>query len=192
MIYLYFNTGQPVTKNSISDVKALGDGASVTITTPKIVTAASSTFGDGSYYIEEPDRTSGMKAIGGSVTLWDGVTLTGTVSTDANGEKVLQVSSVDSRASTHPVSSLGISNRALSASGLLVRVWGKVLSKTIGSFVINDGSGSPVTVDVSALAAPIASLPDVDSYLGVAGLAGYASGGTIVVKPRFGTDVQLY
>ncbi|MCX6376655.1 MAG: hypothetical protein NTU88_11590, partial [Armatimonadetes bacterium] len=192
LMYLYFFAAQVPSKTGVADTKRLIDGSPVSITSPKVVTAASSTFFDGSYYIEEPDRAAGLKAIGGGVTLWDGVTLTGTVATDDNGEKMLQVSSVDSRASTDPVSPLGMSNKAVSASGLLVTVWGKVTNKDAGSFIIDDGGGSPITVDVNALADPVAGLPDLDAYVGVTGLAGYAQPGLLAVRPRSSLDIQVY
>jgi hypothetical protein len=192
MFYLYFFGAQAIAKARVSDIPGLINGSFVSITSPKVVTAASSTFYDGAYYIEEPDRAAGLKAIGGSVTLWDGVTLTGTVATDDNGEKMLQVSSIDSRLSTDPVSPLGMSNKAVSASGLLVTVWGKVTSEDSGSFIIDDGRHSPVTVDVNALAGPMPDLPDVNAYVVATGLAGYAQPGLLAVRPRSGLDIQVY
>jgi hypothetical protein len=192
MFYLYFFAGQAVPKTKVADIGRLIDGSSVVITSPKVVTAASSTFLDGSYYIEEPDRASGLKAIGGSVTLWDGVTLTGTVATDDNGEKMLRVSSVDSRASMDPVAPIGMSNRDLSASGLLVTVFGRVTLKDASSFTIDDGSGTPVTVDASTLADPLEDMPSVNDYAVVTGLAGYAQPGLLAVRPRSGLDIRSY
>ncbi len=192
MFYVYFFPAQPAAKDRISDARALTDGSSVSITSPKVVTAASSTFSDGCYYVEEPDRTAGLKAVGGSVALWDGVTLTGTVATDANGEKMLEVSSIDSKSPMDPVMTLGLSNKAVTASGLLVRVWGKVTSEGAGSFVVDDGGGRPVAVDVSRLANPIATLPDADDYVEVTGLAGFALPGVVTVRPRSGLDIRAY
>ena len=176
----------------LTDVRILDDGSLVSITSPMVVTAASGTFCDGSYYIEESDRSAGLKAIGGSVGLGDEVTLTGTLATDANDEKFLQVSSIDSRPSAEPMPPLGLSNKTLSASGTLVRLWGRVKSKIAGSFVMDDGGGRPITVDISGLANPIADLPDVDAYVGVTGLAGYAQPSLLAIKPRSGSDIQTY
>jgi len=57
---------QPQTKQWIPEVKTLLDGTPVTIANQKVATAASNTFSDMSYYVEEPDRFAGMKVVGSS------------------------------------------------------------------------------------------------------------------------------
>jgi len=59
-------------------------------------------------------------------------------------------------------------------------------------FIVDDGGHKPITVVVNALADPIADLPEVNTYVGVTGLAGYAPPGLLAVRPRSGLDIQIY
>lgn len=89
-----------VSVTNISQAKGLPDGTWITITSHKTVTCGSSTFADGSVYVEDSDRTSGIKLIllfGTTVSLNEQITLTGIIRTSENGERYVEVTSVDSR-----------------------------------------------------------------------------------------------
>jgi len=192
-IAFYRMTPAAVTIDRLKDVKSLGDGVLVSITSPKVATVASGVYSDGSIYVSESDRTCGMKVTGaGTVNLWDNLTLTGTTDTDiATGERVLRVSSVTVGANT-PLVSLGMSTKVVWASGQLVRVWGKVTAVTSTYFTVDDGSGVPVNVQIDGLVAPLASIPDVGDYVSATGPAGLMAGGVTAVRIRSGSDIRVY
>lgn len=182
-----------VSKDRLSEVKALGDGVFVNITSAKVAIVSSGVYSDGSVYVQESDRTCGMKIAGaGSVDLFDNLTLTGTTDTDvATGEKVLRVTGVTKGANT-PLVSLGMQNKALFGSGLLVRVWGRVTSVTGSYLTIDDGSGSPVKVEIDGLVTPLSTIPTVGRYISAAGPAGCLAGGMVCVRVRSDSDIQAY
>lgn len=188
-----WNPVAPVAKDRLKDVKNLPDGVLVSITSAKVATSASSTFSDGGIYIEEPDRTCGMKVLNaGAVDLWDNLVLTATTDTDiATGEKILRVTSATSAGNT-PLGSLGMTNRTFSASGQLVTVWGKVTGKTSSYFTLDDGSGSPVKVETDGLSTPMASIPDVGVYASATGIAACMPGGAAGVRVRSASDIRTY
>lgn len=183
-----------ISLDKIKDVKALADGVLVSITSPKVAVAASGTYSDAGYYIEESDRTCGLKLVGGPVVaLWDNLAITGTTGTDLNtGERVLMVSSLGSQTTGTALGSLGLANRAFSASGQLVRVWGKVTTVTSTYITLDDGSGSPVRVEIDGLLVPIGSVPTIGQYASATGPAGFMVGGAAAIRPRSGSDIQVY
>lgn len=180
-----------VSTDKLVVAKGLANNTPVSITSVKVVTAASSGFSDGSYYIEEPDRFAGMKVVGGSVNLWDNVTLSGTVGTDANGEKFILLQTIDSQTPGSDIRSLGMANKSATASGLLCRVWGKVTGTGTGYFIVDDGSGAPVRVDSSGLVAPLTTNTAGGNYVAVTGLAGFGPSGAVTVRPRGDFDVSI-
>jgi PKD repeat protein len=182
-----------VTRERLLDVKALPDQTVVSITLPKVVTAASGVFSGGVYYICEPDRTCGLRVTGGpSVALWENVTLTGTVGTDANGERVLMVSTVDTRSSGTELGTLGMMNKVCGPSGQFVRVWGKVVGTGSGYFTLDDGSASPIRVETSGLIIPPSVIVQTGQYAGASGISGRGAGGLTVVRPRSDSDIRVY
>ena len=203
----YHGTATPVGK--ISDLKGMV-GTAVDLT-GKVATAGSSTFADGTYYIEESNRTSGIKVAPRSglpaVAIGNVLNLTGLVSTDANGQAYLDVMSVKIGA-TNPISPLGISNRASVVTpmdtGLLVRIWGKVTFKAEdGSYVyvddgsgLQDGSGNVgVRVILSGLTNPITKTVARDQIIGVTGIVSLINNGTApirVICPRDDSDIEVY
>lgn len=180
----------PVVVGGISQAKTLDDGTQVSFTTPKVVTVASGVFSDGSAYIEDPDRSNGIKVIGGTMALWDNVTLTGTIDTDANGESVIRVLSIDSQTPGSELKALGMLGGSIMTSGQLVRVWGRVTEKTATYFTLDDGSGSTVRIDTSKLATPLTVDVQVSSFAAVTGPIGYGPS-TVVVQPRGDADVSV-
>lgn len=145
----------PATQQSILGLKTTVDNSVVYIIEPKIVTVSSGTFSDGSFYIEEPSRVSGIKIVPksglASVNVGDRIVLSGEMATDANGEKIINASNIDIVEAGSPLGALGMPNKAVVAqwpdvSGLYVSIWGKVTvrNNSGGSdawFYIDDGSG---------------------------------------------------
>lgn len=181
-----------VTTDKLGQVRTLAGGTPVLITSPKVVTASSSTFSDGSVYIEDPDRSSGIKLIGATASLWENLTLTGVVDTDSNGERIIRVQSIDTRTPGTDPGVLGMLNRTVAGSGAMVRVWGLVTERVSGYFTIDDGSGVPVRVDLSGLATTFPGDVQAGYYVGVTGIAGLDSSGRAVVKPRGDFDVNVF
>lgn len=125
---------------------------------------------DGCFYVEEPDRSAGIKAIG-SVSPDATVDLVGTIST-IDGEKTLVADYVGDHqgAAVADPRPLGMTVRsactALSA-GLLVTVWGRVRTMGVGTFTIDDGSGQALTVQC-----PEGYLATAGQYIKVTGVLG--------------------
>lgn len=182
----------PVSKDRIADLASLGDGALVSITSPKVVTAASGTFADGSCYIEELDRSCGIRVTGATLDMSENVTVTGMISTDATGERSLNITSVDGRSPGTDIGALGMANKAVTPKGLLVTVWGKVTERSTSYFALDDGSGSPIRVQTSGLSTPLTAIPDVSQFVAVTGPVGLMAPGTPVVRVRAAADIRAY
>lgn len=180
-----------VTADTLAQAKLLANGTPVVIATPKLVTAASSTFSDGSYYIEDQDRSAAIKIVGPAAALWENLTLTGVMDTDANGERIIRVQSIDTRTPGTELRAIGLANCVVTSSGHLVRVWGRVTDRMIDHFTIDDGSGIPVRVDLSGLATSFSGDVQNGYYVGATGIAGIDSGLRMVVKPRGADDVNV-
>jgi hypothetical protein len=183
----------PRSIDKLRDVAALGDGVPVSITSAKVAVVASGIYTDGSVYVIEPDRTYGLKVTGaGSIAIWENLILTGVVDADqVTGEKVLRVSTVSKSAGTE-LNNLGMANKIVTASGQLVRVWGKVKEKTSSYITLDDGSGSPVRVQIDGLTTPMAVSAAVGNYMSATGPCGYMAGGVMAVRVRSGSDIRVY
>lgn len=183
----------PRVVDRLKDVRSLGDGVLVSITSPKVATVASGVYSDGGIYVCESDRTCGMKVLNaGTVNLWDNLTLTGTTDTDTTtGERILRVTSV-SRVPGSELVTLGMNNSACVPNGQLVRIWGKVKDKTSAYITVDDGTGSPVRAEIDGLVTTIATTPNIGDYVSVTGPAGYMAGGTAAVRVRSGSDIEVY
>ncbi len=203
----------PIPTGLIADLKSIADGMWVEISDAKIATAASNTFANGSYYIEEPDRSLGIKVVPQAgipaVAIGNPLTLFGILGTDAAGERYIDVASVLPDTQVTPVASLGAINRSLfvagpSTTGLLVRVWGKVTYKALdGSYIyVDDGSGvldgsgrTGVRVVLAGLTDPVTKAIGYGDEVGITGLAGLAqSGSTVipVVRTRGDADIRVF
>jgi len=130
----------------ISDVKRSGANTAVLVA-DKVVTAA---FG-GFFYIEEADRSSGMKVIG-AASAGDVVSIRGRVET-ISGEKTLlaQSSGISAAPGGAIPGALGLSNRHAgsgAAIGLLVTVWGRIVSVDPLNeyFTVTDGSDQSLKI----------------------------------------------
>lgn len=200
-------TGPRVETDSIANAKTLADGTIVVMTAAKSVTAGTGAFADGSVYVEEPDRCSGIRAIADagstSIVVGDLVKFEGIITTEASGEKIVHLLSVTKEPTPGPeLKPLGMSSRSAAASakpdvtGLLVRTFGTVKWKSPdGSFVtISDGGKNEVRVLTLGQTLPIWQGSFVRQTVAVTGLAGLAmDGGNVVrtIRPRGGADVQV-
>jgi len=168
----------------LADLAGVADGTLVKITSPVVATVSSATFPDGSYYVEDPSRTTGIKVAGGSVAVGDRVTISATMGTEPSGERVLNSAAVLSRADGDPLRTLAMNSRALGGGpsglqpgvtgatgtnniGLLVIVYGKVSSPAEGEFMLDDGGGANVKV---ILPSGVAS-PSEGQYVIVTGIS---------------------
>jgi hypothetical protein len=163
--------GDGVAGTALGDLKTMADNASVRVT-GKVVTAK---FG-GYFYMEEPDRSSGIRVVG-DANVGDRVDVLGTMGT-VSGERVINATNVIQRSAGAEVKPLGANNRScevgLSSVGLRLTVWGRVTSVDTagGFFVITDGSSSSLKVYGSATA---------NDYVSVTGALGAEKPGSTVI-----------
>jgi hypothetical protein len=202
----------PLAFTGIRGLRGLDDGAAVRVTGQQAVTCSSGTFSDGGIYLEEPGRSAGIKMIPRSglpnVDRGDRITVTGIMATDSNGERYVDVTSIDSNAAGSPIASVGATARTLCTSaapdlmGLLLTVWGRVTHvEADGSYAyVDDGSGltdgSPgghtgirMVLDDSSISKTI----DAGTYLAVRGVWGLARVGTAsvpAIRPRDNADIS--
>lgn len=185
--------GSATILNKTRDIKSVANGAYVSTGQSMVVTAASSAYSDGSIYMEDSDRTGGIKLIGaGTAQVGDNISVTGVMDTDGNGEKALRVWRVDSKTAGTPLRALGMNNKTFSASGQLVTVWGKVTSRSASSLALDDGSGQPASVQIDGLVTPLGSIPGVGDFVAATGPAGLMTGAVPAVKVRSMWDMQDY
>ncbi len=163
--------------------------------------AITAVFGD-SFYVEEADRTRGLK-IGAITALGVGssVKLGGRLSGSAAQRSLVDAAVTDSAGGTAPpplfvriVDLGGASPDAYTSGlagakgayniGLLVRVAGLVKSHTAGSFVLDDGSGATVKVYSDEAVTDL-------SFVGATGIS-TIEGGQRVVRTRTQGDVRQY
>lgn len=145
--------------NSLSTVKTLPVDTVVTLR-GKRLTAWGVGGESGVAYIEEPDRSAGMRV---DISKWEGagpgdtVNITGYIAVTAQGEKYIyadQMGLVDYR---RPLDVLGMSNKTAAeamSQGLYVKLWGKVLTSDETSFTISDGSPNQIKVVCGSIAKP--------------------------------------
>lgn len=165
--------------STIAELKAKADETSVRIA-DKVVTAAF----DGFFYIEEQDRTNGIK-VTGNASAGEIVTIIGTVRT-VNGERTLVSESVDRSTGGAVPAPLGMNNRAVAAEGglsgvgLYITTWGRVDSVGGSPFTITDGNGANLKVY-----APAGYSATANDYVKVIGALGAElSGGDVVPVVR--------
>ena len=148
-----------VGENNIQAVKSLPVDSVVTLR-GKRLTAWGVAGESNIAYIEEPDRSSGMRV---DVSKWigggpgDTVNITGYIGVTPQGEKYIyadQMSQVDKR---RPLDALGMNNKTAAeamSQGLYVKLWGKVTASDDTSFTISDGSPVPIKVICGSLTKP--------------------------------------
>ncbi len=206
------DSGSATVVSKISDLKTLDDGTLVSFA-GKIATSADSEY-SGFFYVEESDRSSGIRvaaASGAVPALMRGsvVNVIGKLGTTAAGERQIVGPSVIIAGSTTPIAPLFMTNKAVGGGafgsppagqygvtggagtnnvGLLIRTSGRVTGTDGGFLLIDDGSGTPVRVDSSMLAAPPA-VNDHVTVIGVSSLHKPASDRLRLVLPRDDADV---
>lgn len=203
----------PQIASRIGHAKSLADGQPVHLFEAKAVTAASLTFSDGSFYIEEPDRASGIRVLPAQglppVSVGDRIRLRGSMATEASGERVINAYSIDSQSPGTALGPLGVSGKAVAAKaglnprGLLVRTSGWVTySAPDGSYAyIDDGSGAQdgsgrvgIRVAISGLVMQTLTTPARDQFMIVTGVLGaFRDGGAAgpLLRPRGGSDLEI-
>ncbi|HOP80691.1 MAG TPA: hypothetical protein PLU88_11590 [Armatimonadota bacterium] len=207
----------PAVRQSVKDVKSLPDGAYVSIPA-KIATSGFDPAArledrfSGFFYIEEPDRYSGIRI---SAPNWpiaglsrgSVVNVIGTMDTTSSGERQLVASVVTITDTEKPLGPLGMNNRSLGGSdlgypplgqcgvtsgtglnniGLLVKSWGMITYKDpSGNYIlITDGTGESIKVDTTGLS----GVPS-KGYLSVIGISTLYEDSPLIL-PRSNTDIE--
>lgn len=174
-----------------SHAKLSDDGTAVALSA-KPVTMGAGVLAD-SIYIEEPNRSSGIRVFGGSALEEEMVNLTGVVRTASDGERFIDASSVMPSPFDIPAvpikplgltceslgggdfgSSMTIGQRGVAGGtglnniGLLVSTWGRVsMPGPLAGFSISDGSQVDVRVALPDGVTP----PSPGSYVKVTGIS---------------------
>lgn len=203
----------PASKSGIGELKALTDGTFITFTTAKVVTAATGTYTDGSLYIEDQYQAAGIRVQPGSgltsVALGDAVTLTGSLGTDARGQRYINATAMTIVTPIGAVEPMLVSGRrasglGLDITGLLMRIVGRVTFRASdGSYIyVDDGSGATdgsgktgVRVALDGLQTPLGVSPVANDFVMVTGPAALTSAGgnTVrVIKPRSNSDITVF
>ncbi len=152
-------------------------------------------FTGNAVYIEESDRTCGIKVVLGpsqSVTVGNAIALTGTLATDANGERYIVCTSIDSNDNgTNALAAVGIANNGIpNVVGLLVKVWGAttpltgIVNVNDGSVFDSDGNNDGVNVSTANITKTIGS------FLSVTGIVSKTTNGALIVQPRGNADAD--
>lgn len=185
---------------SVGLARRLPDGNDVRISNA----AVTAVFGP-EFYVEELDRSAGLKVVGSGVEVGDLVEVCGRLSTD-NGERVIADSTVRKLGGPAHLKPLGLAGRdvdlngtrGLSAAGLLVTVWGKVTAAGSDYFYIDDGSAlqdGSGNIGLRIDASSLSSIPDTTRYAVVTGiLASTVLDSRIIplIRPRSDEDVLSY
>jgi hypothetical protein len=200
-----------ITLSSIASAKAAPNGMKVTLAGQ--VVSAGSTQLTNCFYIEDSDRTAGIRiADATSVDLGKLVDVTGTLATVA-GERQLINDTVTVYPSTGTVpgpvamglASLGgaaansnvpgvLNGVGLNNIGLLVKVWGQVNSVGTNSFIVRDGTNQPgkTPLDVTIVCPAGVTLPTVGQYVGITGISSCNSSSVRQVLVRKQNDIVAY
>lgn len=176
----------PGTDSTIGDMKNKPDGTPVSFLLMKAITYGPTALKGGFMYIEELDRSSGIKVIipddyDNPTTAGDWITLDGTMATDDNGDRVIIASDYTMKTRS-PLKPLGTPNKSVSStSGLLITTWGKVteVNDTGTSdawFYVDDGSGlqdgsGHIGLKCSGNAAFSNAVPNKGDFVCVTGIA---------------------
>lgn len=185
--------------------------------TGKIVTAGTDSFAT-KFYIEEPDRSSGILVdYGGtpvtSTTEGQIVNVIAKVGVTADGQIALVQPRVTVAGTTAPLKPLGMLNRSVGGklsgylgvtygqdtpnTGLLIRVWGKVVARSLadGYVYIDDGCALDYGWVMPGLKVYYAGQnpPLLNSYVAVTGISSFENTGSglriPVVRARRSSDI---
>ncbi|MHB9035864.1 MAG: carboxypeptidase regulatory-like domain-containing protein [Armatimonadota bacterium] len=182
----------PTTMGNVVAAKSQPNGTLVGVT-GAVVTGVY----DGFFYIEDTSRASGIKVVSTTaVSVGQVVDVIGILGTQ-NGEKYILASQV-TPTGTDTIAPLGMNNKAAvddMAVGLLVKAWGKVVSKTTDYLYVDDGSGVADASGGTGIRVQLSGLtvsPSLDSNIAVTGVLGIAQDGgnaVLVIRPRTDQDI---
>ena len=181
---------------TVAAAKNAQDGAAASCS-GAVVTAAFA----GAFYVEDADRTAGIKVVSDTlVVVGDVVALEGVAGTD-DGEKFITASDVQIIGSTTGIKPLGAPNKAVAAEvglsdiGLLKTVWGKVkaVSGDQTYCYIDDGSGVSHETGVVGLKVIIAGekKPVAGTFVSCTGIVRMSAGSVPVLQMRSDDDLVL-
>lgn len=200
---------------TIHAFKDYSDGDSVS-TGALVATVGTGPLGSNICYVADRERVCGIRVqTSSSVTQGDLVTVSGTLSTNSDGERVITSAAVTSLGATDPITPLGMPNRTLGGAdlnynsttgagqqgitdgvglnniGLLLKTTGCICSYSASSFEITDGSPQPITVIT-----PSGVDPPESGYVGVTGMCSRQSDGNGGYRPvlliRSADDINDY
>jgi len=172
---------------AIADVKLIPDGLPVALV-GKPITFTSANF----FYVEETNRSSGIRVerLDHRLTIGSCADLVGVLSTNTDSERFISATSAIGHGTgsasavamrnsavcgsdwqfdsdTHTGQKGGTSLFGLNNIGLLIKTWGSFTKTTDTTFVLNDGSGFPIT----CLVEPPLSLSSSWQYASVTGVS---------------------
>jgi len=184
--------------NKLGDVKKMPNGSPVAIAR-KRATAASGSVSAGIGYIEEPDRSSGIRVDTSAALptyLGDAVSVSGTVQTTAQGERYIQADSVANVEGRRPLEAVFMTSRAAAtaaAQGMFVKMAGEVIAVGANDFTICDNSvgtgADKVCIAPIKVACGILTKPSVGDFVRVRGAV--STDGTSPVLLMRGKQYEL-
>ncbi len=172
----FLMTGPAVNAITLKQLKTVPDDTAVYV----VGQVVSAVF-DGFFYIEDADRSSGIKVAGTFAGIAPGntVNIRGVVAT-LDGERVITATSIVASGLADAPAPLGTNNRALGSGlspvGLYVTVWGRVDAPGGNPLTISDGSGGSLKVYP-----PSGYSSTGGEYVSVTGALGAELSGTDVV-----------
>jgi len=199
----------PQVVKTIHSAKMLPDGAFVSVA-GKIAISGVGHF-DGFFYIEEPDRSSGIRV---SAAAWpianldigSRVNVIGTMDRTSSGERQIAASIIIIISQGNEIEPIGMNNKwigggnlgqppfgqwgvtdgsGLNNIGLLIKTWGTVKYAGRGYVTISDGYGRDIIVDTSLLSDP----PKKGEFVTVIGISSMLDNRDPLILPRDDADV---
>jgi hypothetical protein len=156
--------------NSIGYLKdILPDGFSVGLSGKQITSPTLKLLPGEVGYIEEPDRSAGIRVLNSTDADWAGcgdmINVEGVTATTPEGERYIDVTNMGWAGDVRPIPALGMNLRFANtnlANGLYVKLTGQVTEVGADYFVITDGSvdagGAPITAKVVSGTLPLPSV----------------------------------
>ena len=180
------DAGMSYLVSDTSSAKALADGSEVSLSNAQVTVVAGGGVPNDTAYIEEPNRTNGLRifyrGLPPDIGTGDRAFVYGKMATSAFGERQIEASvfrRVYSNASARPIDAMGMNNRDAARSnalGLFIKTWGKVINAGDDYFTITDGSPAPIKVMCGSL-----SKPDIGKVVRVRGVVSKDASGPILL-----------
>lgn len=169
--------------SNVKSIKSGQDGDLVEIGDAIITGVTGGGIPSDTFFIESTDRTTGVSATTtadmSQIGFGDKVSVTGTVATDANGNKYINATSVTRKAGLTPIDAIGMNNSTASQEStrnLFVKTWGKVGEVGTDYFTISDGS----TAAIKVFCGSSMSKPSVNDVVRVRGITSKDSSGPVL------------